>query len=117
MKPYLLIHCTSAARSLGWYTKLGFTLRRQGRHGTWAELEWGDLLLFLHQSAAPHPGGFALPGFEVTEPLEGVLARLAPLTQDEMPPILDEGFGRTANLSDPDGYTWQLVEHQPERYA
>ncbi|MFC3860712.1 VOC family protein [Deinococcus antarcticus] len=117
MRPYLLIHCTDTARSSVWYQALGFQFRRQGRQHTWAELEWGGLLLFLHQSAAPRPEGFAMPGFEVTEPLEAVLKRLAPLTAGELPAILDEGFGRTATLHDPDGYAWSLNEHDPELYA
>lgn len=117
MRPYLLIYCTDIPRSLAWYQALGFSFRRQGRHRSWAELEWGDLLLYLHGHSEVRPEGFALPGFEVQEPLEHVLARLAPLSQREIPAILDEGFGRIANLHDPDGYVWQLVEHDPDLYA
>lgn len=63
MKPYILIHCTDTARSQAWYQALGFQPRRQGRHGTWAELEFGGLLLYLHQSAQRRPDGFALARF------------------------------------------------------
>lgn len=117
MRPYILIHCTDTARSAAWYGALGFMPRRQGRHGTWAELEFGSLLLFLHASAERREEGFAMPGFEVQEPLEKVLERLAPLLDEGTPEIVDEGFGRTLILHDPDGYAWQLNEHEPELYA
>lgn len=31
--------------------------------------------------------------------------------------IVDEGFGRTLSLTDPDGYEWMILEHEPELYA
>lgn len=117
MKPYLLIHASDVARSLEWYGRLGFYLRRVGRHGGWAELEWGDTLLFLHPAPTPRPAGFAMPGFEVTEPLETVAGRLSDAGLLSEINILDEGFGRTLTLTDPDGYEWQLLEHEPELYA
>ena len=115
-----MIHPQSVSQV--WYERLGFTLRRTGRHGAWAELEWGapgtgGFLLFLHVEPAPRPAGFALPGFEVTEALEEVARRLAGLSYGEKPEILDEGYGRVLNLLDPDGYAWTLVEHEPELYA
>lgn len=117
MKPYILIHCTDLPRSAAWYRALGFMPRRQGRQGTWAELHWDGLLLFLHQSGQRYPDGFAMPGFEVQQSLEGVLERLASVTGGETVSILDEAFGRVAFLRDPDGYEWQLIEHEPELYA
>ena len=122
MRPYVLLYVTDVARSQAWYERLGFAPRRQGRHGTWAELLWtgseGEgFLLYLHGNPEARPAGFALPGFEVSGPLEDVAARLALLSCGETPAIVDEGFGRTLNLRDPDGYEWQLVEHEPELYA
>lgn len=118
MKPYVLLYVTDVPRSRAWYEALGFGLRRLNRNGGWAELEWAGLLLYLHGADTPRPAGFALPGFEVTQPLDVLAARLrgagieAPDTA-----ILDEGYGRTLDLRDPDGYVWQIVEHEPELYA
>lgn len=117
MRPYLLVYATDVARSALWYEALGFRPRRTNRNGGWAELEWGETLLFLHAASSPRPAGFALPGFEATEPLESVAARLAPLGGGEVPEIVDEGYGRTLTLRDPDGYAWEIVEHDPELYA
>ncbi|GAA5532732.1 VOC family protein [Deinococcus aluminii] len=77
MRPYVLIYVTDVDRSRAWYERLGFRLRRLHRHGGWAELEWGEFLLYLHGTAAPRPAGFALPGFEAQEGLESLAARLS----------------------------------------
>ena len=84
MRPYILLYVTDVARSQAWYERLGFAPRRQGRHGSWAEMLWmgsegQGFLLYLHGNPEARPAGFALPGFEVTGPLEDVAARLAPL--------------------------------------
>ncbi|GAA5512025.1 hypothetical protein Dcar01_00739 [Deinococcus carri] len=117
MRPYVLIYATDVNRSRAWYERLGFRLRRVNRHGGWAELEWGDFLLYLHGTATPRPAGFALPGFEAQEPLEGVAARLAAAGVLPDPVILDEGYGRVLRLRDPDGHDLEIVEHDPELYA
>lgn len=117
MRPTILIYATDVSRSREWYERLGFRLRRVNRHGGWAELEWGELLLYLHGTAAPRPAGFALPGFEAQESLDVLAGRLVALGVVTDPFILDEGFGRVLRLRDPDGYELDLVEHAPELYA
>ena len=75
------------------------------------------LLLFLHGSPARRAAGFALPGFEVTASLDTGGAHLATLSCGEVPKIVDEGFGRTLTLLDPDRYAWTLTKHDPELYT
>ena len=117
MKPYVLLYVTDVPCSQAWYERLGFRLRRVNRHGGWAELEWDGFLLFLHSTSHPRPAGFALPGFEAQEGLEAVAGRLAQAGLLPDPLILDEGYGRVLRLTDPDGYTLEIVEHEPELYA
>lgn len=117
MKPYVMLYVTNVPRSRAWYERLGFSLRRVSRQGSWAELAWGDFLLFLHGKDQPGPARFALPGFEATEPLEHLAQRLSEQLGTENLTMLDKGFGHTLALSDPDGYEWLILEHEPELYA
>lgn len=59
MNPYVMLYVTDVARSRDCYERLGFTLRRVSRHGSWAELQWGEFLIFLHGKDMPRPAGNA----------------------------------------------------------
>lgn len=58
MRPYVLLYVTDPGRSQPWYGALGFRLRREHRHGSWAELEWaGGGEVPVSPSLAPRSAG------------------------------------------------------------
>lgn len=104
------------------YTEiLGLKLRfRADNH--WAEVTAGDtLVLGLHPAspAAAPPGtrGAIQIGLNVTQPLEGIVARLREQGVDVADTIADDGdAGRFVTLTDPDGnalYLWEGAPSSP----
>lgn len=116
-----MLFTADVERSLGFYRQLGFTVRRAGRGGGWAELVWGvgqdafALLLHEHARPLPEPGRLQL-GFEVESGLEAVVARLSADGLGGLS-IIDEGFGRIVRLHDPDGNLLSIVHNEPELYT
>lgn len=118
MRPSVLLCTADVAQAEAFYLQLGFKLRRRSRSGDWTELEWGELLLFLHHAQTlPPANGRAQLGFEAQEPLETLTARLIEHGVIVSAEIVDEGFGRTLSLRDPDDNELVIVEHEPELYA
>lgn len=117
-RPMIFLWVSDLTRSHSWYAALGFVPRRRGRSGQWAELEWpdGGVLLGLHAAALLPPPGRASLCFEVPD-IDRWLAALQSAGLNIPEFILDEGFGRSAVLHDPDGTPVQLNEHLPELYA
>ena len=118
MRPSVLLYTADVAQAEAFYTALGFRLRRHSRSGGWTELEWNELLLFLHSAQTLPPANSRVQlGFEAQEPLETLSARLIERGVIVSAEIVDEGFGRILNIQDPDGNTLTIVEHEPELYA
>jgi catechol 2,3-dioxygenase-like lactoylglutathione lyase family enzyme len=118
VRPSVLLYTADVARAEAFYVELGFRLRRRSRNGGWTELEWSELLLFLHhaQTLPPADGRIQL-GFEAQEALEQLTARLIERGVIVAAEIVDEGFGRILSLQDPDGNVLTIIEHEPELYA
>lgn len=95
------------------YQALGLEPSVRQRGGGWVELTAGGGLLALHDCER---GGDAEVSFLATEPLEDVVARLveAGFAPDG---IVDENFGRSVRVLDPDGVWVQINEHDEELYT
>jgi catechol 2,3-dioxygenase-like lactoylglutathione lyase family enzyme len=100
------------------YTALGLVAGDGSRSGNWAELGAAGGMLGLHtarSSAADEPGHIEL-SFEADEPLEAIAGRLA-AAGFEAEAILDENFGRSLRVTDPDGLVIQVNEHDRTIYT
>lgn len=96
------------------YTALGLAETAASRPGTWVELAAPGGMLAIHYDA--NQTGRCELAFETDEPLEVVVSRLvaAGFTPG---PILDENFGRSLRVPDPDGVPVQINEHDRSLYT
>ncbi|TNC21540.1 VOC family protein [Amycolatopsis alkalitolerans] len=97
------------------YRALGLEPGPVSRPGAWAELPAESGMLAVHQAPAEDVGRCEL-AFESTEPLEDVAARLreagfAP------GPVLDENFGHSLRVRDPDGVWVQINLNDRDLYT
>lgn len=107
-------YCADVAESTRFYRALGLELGAATRPGSWVELPAAAGVLALHR-AGRHPGSCEL-AFEADEPLETVAARLAAAGYPTEP-ILDESFGRSVRVRDPDGVFVQVNENDRTLYT
>ncbi|HST65013.1 MAG TPA: VOC family protein [Mycobacteriales bacterium] len=107
-------YCADVAESTRFYRALGLDLGAQTRPGSWVELPAAAGLLALHQATAGV--GDCELAFEADEPLEAVSARLAAAGFGPEP-ILDESFGRSLRVRDPDGVWVQVNENDRTLYT
>jgi catechol 2,3-dioxygenase-like lactoylglutathione lyase family enzyme len=107
-------YCADVAESTRFYRALGLELGASTRPGGWVELPAAAGTLALHRESG-HPGECEL-AFEADEPLETVLARLAAAGYPAEP-ILDESYGRSLRVRDPDGVWVQINEHDRSLYT
>lgn len=114
MKLMPVLHVSDVQRSLEFYLTLGFSVSQRGRSGGWAELSLGDALLALHRADTLPPISSRLELCLLShEPIERLLEQLN-LAQ---PFVVDEAFGRSFTLSDPDGNPVQINEHDSSLYG
>jgi catechol 2,3-dioxygenase-like lactoylglutathione lyase family enzyme len=130
MRPLAIRYVRDMEASQRFYTALGlrvdFAGRAPRRGGSrWVELVGGQGgLLALHQTdlatdpaavdpAAADPAAdpeFEL-AFEAEEPLEDVVARLRLAGYEPATAIVDESYGRSFTVHDPEGLKLQINEH------
>lgn len=108
-------YCADVAASTGFYRALGLALGDATRTGGWVELPAAAGVLALHRAEASEAGTCEL-AFEADEPLEAVADRLrsAGFASE---PILDESFGRSLRVRDPDGVWVQVNENDRTLYT
>jgi len=96
------------------YTLLELSVDARQRNGHWTELagSGGILALHLDETGAEPAVGLS---FMATEPLEKVQARLAEAGYESA--IMDEAFGRSLRLTDPEGLRVQINENDRELYT
>jgi catechol 2,3-dioxygenase-like lactoylglutathione lyase family enzyme len=106
-------YCVDIEASTRFYRALGLELGAATRPGSWVELPAAAGILALHRS---EHGGECELAFEADEPLEAVAARL---TGAGFPvePIVDESFGRSLRVLDPDGVYVQVNENDRTLYT
>jgi len=100
------------------YSALGLAGGDGSRSGNWLELESLGGSLGLHIVRESHGDGAREVelSFVSGEPLGTVAARLA-AAGFEAGPIMDENFGRSMVIHDPDGAAVQINELDPELYT
>jgi predicted enzyme related to lactoylglutathione lyase len=104
--------------SARFYAALGLVPGDSSRSGNWIELGASGGLLGLHTARTSHqdvPGHVEL-AFETQEPLEALAERLT-AAGFEPEAIMDENFGRSLHVTDPDGIRVQVNEHDRELYT
>lgn len=99
--------------SVTFYAALGLPVSTRQRGGGWVELTGSAGVLALHASAS---GGDAELALASDEPLEDVVSRLRAAGYAPGP-ILDEAYGRSLRLTDPDGVLLLVNEHDTSLYT
>ena len=107
-------YCVDIEASTRFYRTLGLELGSATRPGSWVELPAAAGILAFHKTTQ-HAGDFEL-AFEADEPLEAVAARLADAGYPAEP-IVDESFGRSLRVRDPDGGYVQVNENDRALYT
>lgn len=107
-------YCVDIGASTRFYRALGLELGAATRPGSWVELPAAAGILALHRTS--EHGGECELAFEADEPLEAVAARLA---EAGFPadPIVDESYGRSLRVRDPDGVYVQVNENDRTLYT
>ena len=107
-------YCADVAASIRFYRALGLELGSATRPGNWVELPGAAGILALHRTAGN--AGECELAFEADEPLEAVAARLADAGY-EPEPIVDESYGRSLRVRDPDGVYVQVNDNDRTLYT
>jgi catechol 2,3-dioxygenase-like lactoylglutathione lyase family enzyme len=118
MKVMPIRYVADMAASIRFYEVLGLDAGDQSRSGNWAELPAAGGMVALHTALTSEnigPGEIEL-SFEAEEPLEKISERLT-TAGFEHEAIVDEAFGRSLGVRDPDGVRLQINEHDRELYA
>lgn len=112
--PIRYVHDMTAARRF--YGALGLSVdvvNRPPRNGPskWVELRGAPGGLALHHIAPDDPSPGLELSFEATDPLEVVVERLRDAGYEPATAIMDESFGRSFRVKDPEGLVIQVNEH------
>lgn len=101
--------------SVRFYEALGLARDTASRPGVWVELATAGGQLAIHRAEAEQPGSCEL-ALAADEPLEAVAKRLT-AAGFAGGHILDENFGRSLRVTDPDGTVVQINEFDRELYT
>jgi catechol 2,3-dioxygenase-like lactoylglutathione lyase family enzyme len=115
MKVMPIRYAQDVAASTEFYRALGLEPGSVSRPGGWSELTGSAGMVAVHAAEGLTAGRCELC-FEADEPLETVAGRLraAGFSPDD---IVDESFGRSLQVRDPDGVLVQVNEHERELYT
>lgn len=96
------------------YEGLGLTFRADQSVAVWAQLDAAAGAVGVHDAAVSkgRPPGTVELGFSTDEPLEDVSARLTADGYEHT--LVEEDFGRSIRVTDPDGVVLQIQEIDPE---
>lgn len=118
MKVMPICYVADMAASARFYAALGLVPGDSSRPGDWAELNAAGGTLALHSARTAEqniPGRVEL-SFETAEPLEVLAGRLA-AAGFAPEAIVDENFGRSLRVTDPDGVLVQVNEQDRDLYT
>jgi catechol 2,3-dioxygenase-like lactoylglutathione lyase family enzyme len=116
MKVMPIRYTTDVAACARFYGALGLDVDTVSRPGAWAELPAAGGMLALHKAGGEDVGSCEL-AFESDEPLEAVVERLTAAGYPPSQSIVDESFGRSVRIQDPDGVWVQVNENDRELYT
>ncbi|MGW6730147.1 VOC family protein [Nocardia sp. NPDC055029] len=107
-------YVADVAASRRFYEGLGLTYRADVSVAVWAHLDAPAGAVGVHDAAVSkgRPPGTVELGFSTDERLEEVSARLAADGYEHT--LVDEDFGRSIRVTDPDGVVLQIQEIDPE---
>jgi catechol 2,3-dioxygenase-like lactoylglutathione lyase family enzyme len=113
-----LVYVSDIDRAVAFYAAFGMEPVAKSRRDHWAELRLGDATHALHAAdPLPPPTDRVVLCLEAREPLEALVERLADAGVAPSRPTTDEAFGRSLEVTDPDGLVVQVNEHDPELYT
>lgn len=115
MKLLPIRYSTNVETSTKFYRALGLQEGTSSRPGTWVELPAEAGVLAIHQATSDDRGQCEL-AFEAEEPLEQISSRMVAAGFDAGV-IVDENFGRSLRLRDPDGAWVQINRFDRELYT
>lgn len=101
--------------AMRFYHALGLDVGPMSRPGAWAELPAASGMLAIHKGD-PSEAGTCELAFEADEPLDDVVTRLRD-AGFEPAPIVDENFGRSVRVRDPDGVWVQINAYDRDLYT
>lgn len=107
-------YVADVAVSRRFYEGLGLAYRADGSVAVWAQLDAAAYAVGIHDAAVSKgkaPGTVEL-GFSTDEPLEEVAARLVAGGYEHT--LVEEDFGRSIRVTDPDGVVIQIQEIDPD---
>lgn len=116
MKPVAIRYVRDVERALGFYQALGLRQdynTRPTRKGPvmWTEMTGDGGMLALHHLPEDGPHASVELCFEAVEPLEDVVGRLRAAGYEPETEIVDESFGRSVQVRDPEGLLLQVNEN------
>ena len=117
MKLMPIVYVTDMDRSLRFYQDLGFPVTTA--NPWWSELAAGEgAVLALHSAEGDPPtnGSQLELALVARERLEAVVATLAESGIHPTGDIVDQPFGRSLKIADPDGLSLQINEHDPKLF-
>jgi catechol 2,3-dioxygenase-like lactoylglutathione lyase family enzyme len=114
-----MVYVSDLTRSIEFYRLLGLQPSVTARSGDWAELRLGDAILALHATdRLPATGRQRVElCFASSEPLEALVERLESSGVPIERPIVDESFGQTVIVRDPDGLLIQIGNLDADLYT
>jgi hypothetical protein len=116
VRPLPIVTVTDMGRSLAFYQALGAAVKNQG--SMWSELRFGEAALALHLAGSVSQGGQQVAlAMAAERPLEVIITALQKAGVVVGNGIVDEAFGRSLTICDPDGLPIQINEHDPELYG
>ncbi|MGH8917140.1 MAG: VOC family protein [Actinomycetes bacterium] len=115
LRPMPILFVRNIRTSLAFWRAFGLRLTARSRNGRWAELDGvhGGLGLHLAEDGAEQHVALM---FESAGPLEPLAQRLR-ATGFTVEDIIDEGFGRSMQVHEPNGLVVQVNELDQELYV
>lgn len=115
MKVVPIRYSANVAAAVRFYRVLGLEIGSVSRPGAWAELPAASGMLAIHEASGNATGTCEL-AFEADEPLEAITSRLRS-AGFEPESIVDENFGHSVRVRDPDGSWVQVNAHERDLYT
>jgi hypothetical protein len=108
-------YCADVGAAVRFYHALGLDVGPMSRPGAWAELPAASGMLAIHGGDGIAVGTCEL-AFEADEPLETITERLR-AAGFEPNAIVDENFGHSVRVCDPDGVWVQINHYERDLYT